>query len=270
MRHGEYVLRPRDREELSRLERQHRVWKEETDSVIRRAGFRRGDRLLDLGCGPGFLSFDLAELVGPDGSVLALDNSERFVGHLRDQADVRGLDWIRAEVADVRGLEYQEASLDGAITRWVLMFIADAEQAIAGVARALRPGGTFAVMEYVQFTSMSLWPSGEGFRRIYDAVHELIARSGGDADFGGRVPELMHGAGFEIVEVFPILRVGRPGTPLWEWLEATNENHLNLVKAELVSASELESYYREWEQMSGDPNAFFLTPPVLVTIGVKR
>jgi ubiquinone/menaquinone biosynthesis C-methylase UbiE len=63
----EYVLRSFDRQELDRLELQHEVWKSVTNTVIQHAGFKKADRLLDLGSGPGFLAFDLAHLVGgPD------------------------------------------------------------------------------------------------------------------------------------------------------------------------------------------------------------
>lgn len=54
----------------------------------------------------------------------------------------------------------------------------------------------------------------------------------------------------DVVELLPILRVGRPGSPLWRWLEATNANHANLVDAGLLTAGELKAYYREWEERS--------------------
>ena len=60
----DYLLRSLDDTELERLRDQHDVWKVETDDVLARSGFGRGQHLADLGCGPGFLSFDLAELVG--------------------------------------------------------------------------------------------------------------------------------------------------------------------------------------------------------------
>jgi SAM-dependent methyltransferase len=266
---NEYVLRPHDEEEISRLEHQHQVWKHDTDTVMERAGFKRGDHLLDLGCGPGFLTFDLAGLTGPTGSVLALDSSERFIRYLRGQSRVRQLSWVRARLGDARKIECRGSALDGAICRWVLMFLADAERVVSSVARALRPGGTFAVMEYVHFKSISLWPGGKSFRRIYDAVYEMIECSGGDADVGGRVPGLLAKSGFEIVDLLPILRVGRPGTPLWDWLDATRQNHPNLIEAGFITAAELESYHREWEDHAANPAAFFTAPPLLATIARK-
>lgn len=266
---NEYLLRSRDREELGRLELQHRVWREQTDALVRRAGFCPGDRLLDLGCGPGFLSLDLAGLVGPGGSVTAVDGSQRFIDYLSEASRSRGLDWIRPELGDVRALRLEPGSLDGAICRWVLMFLDAPDRAVRCVARALRPGGVLAVMEYVQFRSISLWPSGAHFKRVYEAVSRLISAAHGDPDVGGHVPRLLVDAGLEILEIESVMRTGRPGSPLWEWLDATNANHRNLVEAGLLDQQELDAYYREWTDHRGIPGAFFTAPPVLLCVARK-
>jgi ubiquinone/menaquinone biosynthesis C-methylase UbiE len=270
MAKDEYVLRPLDQNEISRLGHQHEVWRHDTDRVVAAAGFKAEDRLLDLGCGPGFLTRDLAERVGSRGSVLAVDTSEGFIAHLEAEVREHGLEQVRAEVADARELDLPAESLDGAICRWLLMFVSEPERVVGSIWRVLRPGGALAVMEYTQFRSTSLWPEGRCFRRLYEKVHELIAAAGGDADIGARVPSLAAAAGFEIERLIPIWRVGRPGSPEWEWLERTHPNHPNLVEAGLVTTAELEAYYREWERNSRNPAAVFTAPPVLATIARKR
>ena len=170
----------------------------------------------------------------------------------------------------MRELGLPDASLDGAICRWLLMFVPEPERVIEGASRALRPGGRLAVMEYTQFRSSSLWPEGRCFRQLYDQVHQLIAASGGDADIGARVPSLAAAAGFEIEKLIPIWRVGGPGSPEWSWLEGTHPNHPNLVEAGLITAAGLDDYFREWEAASRNPAAVFTAPPVLATIARKR
>lgn len=270
MAKDEYVLRSVDRSEISRLGHQHEVWRDDTRRVFEAAGFAAGDRLLDVGCGPGFVTRDLAELVGRRGSVLAIDNSETFIAYLEEEIRNQGFEQVQAKVADARDLELPASSLDGAFCRWVLMFVSEPERVIANVARALRPGGVFALMEYTQFRSSSLWPDGRHFGQLYGNVHRMIAASGGDADIGARVPSLVANAGFEVERLIPIWRVGRPGSPEWAWLEATHPNHPNLVEAGFVTAAELDDYYREWEAHSRNPAAIFTAPPVLVTIARKR
>src|SRR6185436_19234065 len=77
----EYVLGT-DRVELERLGLQHQLWQAQAAAVWERAGFRRGQRILDVGCGPGFPTMDLAQRVGPRGMVVAVDISGRFLAHL--------------------------------------------------------------------------------------------------------------------------------------------------------------------------------------------
>ena len=266
----EYPLRSHDDDELDRLGLQHRVWKSETDRVIGHAGFRAGDHVADLGCGPGYLAADLARLVGPDGRVVAIDNSELFVEHSRSVAEDQHLPWIDARKGDLGDLDLAEDSLDGAVLRWVLMFVPEPASVIGRVTRALRSGGRVVVMEYFRFRSSALWPDGLYFGRVYDAVRALISSRGGDPDIGERVPAMLDAAGCDVVELMPILRIGRPGSALWDWMEATGRNHGLLVEEGLLSASDLEGYHREWKARSELHHAFFSAPPILATIGCKR
>ena len=64
-----------DKEELNRLELQHSIWSSESHAGWKTAGFKTGDSLLDLGCGPGSCSVELAKIVGPEGRVIGIDLS---------------------------------------------------------------------------------------------------------------------------------------------------------------------------------------------------
>ena len=76
----DYVLGT-ERAELERLGMQHQLWLAQAAEAWERAGFRPGQKLLDLGCGPGFATVDLAQRVGPRGQVVAVDIAERAVDH---------------------------------------------------------------------------------------------------------------------------------------------------------------------------------------------
>lgn len=265
-----YVLRSRDETERERLGSQHRVWWDVTRQGLQAAGFRRGHAVADLGCGPGHLTLDLADLVGPAGTVLAIDSSERFIRDLGDRAAREERSQVEARVGDARDSFAADGSLDGVVCRWVLMFVDGVEQVMERVARALRPGGTFLAMEYVQFRSIALHPHGKAFARTYGAVHDLIAAAGGDADVGGRLPSLMSSVGLQVEDVQAHLLVGRPRDPVWRWLEAVHRNHENLVDAGLLTAAELEDYYAEWDRAAETPGAFVSAPPLLTVVARKR
>src|SRR5258705_13430646 len=89
----DYILGTHD-EEIERLALQNRVWRPRAADAWRRAGFTVGQTLLDIGCGPGHASVDLAEIVGPSGRVVAIDRSRRFLDALEATRPQRGLDTI--------------------------------------------------------------------------------------------------------------------------------------------------------------------------------
>jgi ubiquinone/menaquinone biosynthesis C-methylase UbiE len=66
-------------EELERLRFQHDLWRPQALAAWQRAGLAPGDRVLDVGAGPGFAALDLARLVGPKGRVLGLELSPDYV-----------------------------------------------------------------------------------------------------------------------------------------------------------------------------------------------
>lgn len=91
-----------------------------------------GERILDLGCGDGALT---AELIAAGADVVAVDASAEMIA----AAVARGLD---AHVADATALTFEQ-EFDAVFTNAVLHWVRDADAAIAGVARALKPGGRF-------------------------------------------------------------------------------------------------------------------------------
>lgn len=91
-----------DDEELRRLGVQHRVWQDENQRLLSRAGFGLGDTLVDLGCGPGHTTLDLARMVGPRGRIIGVDrDAERSIPRLQAAADAAGLGNVEAIEADL-------------------------------------------------------------------------------------------------------------------------------------------------------------------------
>src|SRR5258706_1162201 len=108
---GDYVLGTQD-DEIARLGLQHQVWRPRMLDAWRRAGITRGSRVLDVGAGPGYATLALAETVGPDGNVVALERSPRFAAELRSRVSQRGLANVRVsemdlmhDVIDARGFD---------------------------------------------------------------------------------------------------------------------------------------------------------------------
>ena len=82
--------------EVDRLRAQHDAWRPETDLLWHEAGFASCRSILDLGCGPGFTSMDLARVVGPSGEICAVDKAQSYLRSLAERVITMGLAMARA------------------------------------------------------------------------------------------------------------------------------------------------------------------------------
>jgi SAM-dependent methyltransferase len=101
---------------------------------------RLGDHVLDIGCGFGDSSLELAELVGPTGSVLGVDVAPRFIETAQVEAAAAGVPNVRFEVRDVQASPFTER-FDYAFSRFGTMFFANPVAALRNVRSAIEPGG---------------------------------------------------------------------------------------------------------------------------------
>ena len=119
------------------------------DEAIRLEPPAPGDRVLDVGCGFGDATQQLAQIVGPAGSALGVDVAPRFVDAARREAAAAGVANARFEVADVEITEFDEM-FDYAFARFGTMFFANPVAALRNVRRALRPGSRFVCVVWRQ------------------------------------------------------------------------------------------------------------------------
>lgn len=104
-------------------------------------GLPRGSRFLDLGCGPGLLTCDLAKM-GYRG--VGLDASPAMIEHSRKQAGNTGIsDSWSYELGDVEAVSFQDGSFDAAICAGVIDYLSTDDNLLAEAARVLKPGGRF-------------------------------------------------------------------------------------------------------------------------------
>lgn len=104
-----------------------------------------GQRVLDVGCGIGDPTLQVAVLVGPHGRVLGIDLVEDMLVTARERAVALGLAHVEFRAADVSTVELPPQSFDAVLGRWSLIYVADVGAALARLRRALVPGGRIAV-----------------------------------------------------------------------------------------------------------------------------
>jgi arsenite methyltransferase len=149
-----------DRRLVERLERLYA-----TRDVLRRRelvraalGARAGDRVLDVGCGPGFYVTELLEVVGRDGSVVGVDASGDMLAVAAKRAE--GHDNVEFHEADATSLPVPDASFEQALCVQVLEYVEDVSAALREMHRALRPGGRVLVWD-VDWATVS-WHATDG------------------------------------------------------------------------------------------------------------
>jgi SAM-dependent methyltransferase len=108
---------------------------------------RPGERILEIGPGTGYYTLDLAEWVGPEGTVEIFDLQQEFLDHVMQRASEHGVVNINPTQGDATGLPYEADSVDAVVLTAVLGEIPDQGAALREIERVLRPGGRLVVGE---------------------------------------------------------------------------------------------------------------------------
>jgi SAM-dependent methyltransferase len=115
--------------------------------VLDHVGIRPGERVLELGPGPGAFTIEAARRAEPDGSLVAVDIQPEMIGAVEDRVAEAGVDNVETHVASAYELPLEDESVDRAFLVTVLPEIPDRGRALAELRRVLRPGGTLSVTE---------------------------------------------------------------------------------------------------------------------------
>jgi SAM-dependent methyltransferase len=269
-REQDYVLGTHD-EEIARLALQHRVWRPRALDAWRRAGFTVGQTLLDIGCGPGHASVDLAEIVGPEGRIVAIDRSRRFLDFLEATRRQRGLEQIATLEQDLDDAVLPAAGADGAWSRWVFAFVKRPRDLLARVGGALKPGGVLVAQEYLDYSTWRLTPRSADFEEFVRVVTESWRASGGEPDIGLDLPRWLEELGFEIRSLRPILEVARPADYLWQWPKAFVDVGLRrLVDLGDLTPDRAQVMAQAFAASEAAPHTLMITPAVLDVIAGRR
>jgi SAM-dependent methyltransferase len=108
---------------------------------------RRGERVLDVGCGCGLDAFVASRMVGPEGRVVGLDFTAEMVRWPRAAAKAWPLGNLTFRVGSAERLPFADAAFDEVISNGVLNLVPDKDAAFQEIARVLRPGGVFAAAD---------------------------------------------------------------------------------------------------------------------------
>ena len=266
----DYVLGTHD-DELSRLGLQHRVWRPRALDAWRRGGFTVGQTLLDIGCGPGYASVDLAEIVGPSGRIVAIDRSRRFLDALDATCLQRGLKNITTQEFDLDAAGPPAVGADGAWARWVFAFVKRPRDLLARVGGALKRGGVLVVHEYFDYSTWRMAPRSPEIEEYVRAVMASWRANGGEPDIGLDLPLWLEELGFATKTLHPIIDVVPASNFVWQWPAAFIQVGLpRLVELGHLTAERALAISEALAACEAAPHTLMVTPALLEIIAVRK
>lgn len=226
---------------------------------------RPGLSLLDIGCGPGTITVDLATRVAPGGSVTAVELTDDALDLAREEARRRDVSNVSFVTSDVHALDFPDDTFDVVHAHQVLQHVADPVQALREMRRVCVPGGVVAVRDadYAGFVWFPRIPLLDRWLELY----ETAARAnGGEPDAGRRLLSWAQQAGFgDITPTAGMWCFATPETREWwggMWADRILQSDLarQLVNTGMADTDELEAISAAWRAWAETPDGWLGIP----------
>jgi ubiquinone/menaquinone biosynthesis C-methylase UbiE len=221
-----------------------------------------GQHLLDVGCGPGTLTVDLARRVAP-GEVVGVDTAAAVVDEARSHAVDAGVTNARFLTGDFRAVGLASRSFDVVHAHQVLQHLTDPVGALAAMRDLARPGGIVAARDG-DYSAFALWPPEPRLDRWLE-IYLAVARRNGAEPNAGRV--LLHwarAAGLtEVTYTSSTWAFATPADCRW-WADLWAERSVASSLAEqavaygITTTAELQDVASGWRAWANHPDAVFI------------
>ena len=221
-----------------------------TQALVEYARPQPGMHVMDLASGTGEPAISLAKCVGPEGTVVALDQSQELLEIAKQRAEQRGLKNVTIRVSDAHQLPFRANTFDLATCRFGVMFFVDCHQALSELLRVLKPGGRACFIAWGPF-DQPYWSSTMGV--VHTHVGGPVMAPGGANMFRfaepGSLSAALATAGFnhiqEDLRTLPWSWCGS-AEEVWEYSQAVSTPFRPLL--ERVRAE-------DWPQVNADVHA---------------
>ncbi|MBI1306270.1 MAG: methyltransferase domain-containing protein [Bacteroidetes bacterium] len=266
----EYILGS-DAEELRRLEFQHKVWTEETFALWSIAGISLGSNVLDIGCGPGFTSFDMSAIVGETGKVTGIDKTEnyvRFANRLAAATGASNTEFIHKHFDE---MILPEGEYDFIYSRWVFSWVTDWKPVLAKMMKALKPGGKLLFQEYIHWATLKVYPEIPEVEKVISACRSSWEVMDSEINVCPLLLKACSEAGMKIQHKKLLPKLGKSRDLVWQWpgtfLKIYSEK---LVEYELLKTEERNAFLKAWDSLEENAEAFLSGPLMMEFIAEKE
>lgn len=259
-----------DELELYRLGLQHQVWASEAQQGWKLAQFTSGQTILDLGCGPGFCTKELAFITGPKGKTIGIDRSKNYIEYLNKTSKLHHLN-IKGIVADFDEMKLENESLDGMYCRWALAWLSNPKKILAKVLKALKSGGRMVIHEYYDWSTFQTEPNIPALTKAIKATLKSFKDSDNEIDIGRELPRLMEELNMNVLNIRPMAKLVTPIDAAWHWPKSFFQSYFpRLIELGYLTQDEVSealSASDEWEKNNG---ATVFCPMMVEVIAEKK
>ena len=234
------------------------------------AAYKSSGRALDIGCGPGFASADLAQIVGDSGKVYGIERSERFIDFAQSHCRQKQIDNVFFQQADVMQDDIEARDCDAIWCRWLACFVSSPELLVHKMTDALKPGGKLVFHEYVHYETYQSVPHSQPLAEFVQQVMTSWRDFGGEPNVARQLPDYLAAAGCRILETRPISFSAQAHSPVWQWPASFIDINLHrLLDLGRVDQTWVDSVQADMLALQDKPNALLITPMVLEIIAEK-
>jgi SAM-dependent methyltransferase len=240
--------------------RSHRWRTVENSAAYLLPRLRPGIDLLDVGCGPGTITVDLAQRVAP-GRVVGIDAAADAIDAARAAAAADAVD-VELAVGDVYALDQPDTSFDVVHAHQVLQHLGDPVRALREMRRVCRPDGVVAARDSI-YRAMTWFPSSDGLTRWLEVYCQVAEANGGEPDAGSHLRAWCLEAGFSSVEATATAWcfASDEDREWWGGLWADRITRTALadraVELGLASRAELDELGAAWRSWTAEPDGWF-------------
>ncbi|GAA4735141.1 methyltransferase domain-containing protein [Isoptericola chiayiensis] len=219
--------------------------------------------LLDVGCGPGTVTTDLARVLA-GGKVVGVDASATVLEAAQSHADALGARNVRFEQANAYELPFDDDTFDVVYAHQLLQHLSDPVAALREMKRVARPGGLVAVRD-ADYAAMAWYPESPGLTEWNTLYHEVTRAYGFEPDAGRRLFSWVQQAGFDVAGTVPSASSWCYATPTdrewWGqvWAERCVESNFarQAQESNLADDVALEQLAHDWQSWAQAPDGWF-------------